>query len=101
AIITSEDPHAFTPEPKDVTINLNEGLNRRIVEKYRDVVDYDRRTYMELFYRGISFLAQAKKAHDYMETFYVPNIDFDGVNRLRQKTLERILGYARELKAGS
>ncbi|MCL4425003.1 MAG: PRK06851 family protein [Firmicutes bacterium] len=101
ALITSEDPHAFTPGPKDVAVNLNEGLNRRIVEKYRDVVDYDRRTYMELFYRGISFIAQAKKTHDYMETFYVPNMDFEGVSRLRQKTLDRILAYAGELKAGS
>jgi hypothetical protein len=51
--------------------------------------------------RAILFLGQARDAHRFLESCYIPNIDFDAVQRLRERTLQRILEYAGEAPAAS
>jgi hypothetical protein len=54
---------------------------------------------------GMGFIALAKRAHDEMETYYSPHMDFDAIARKRQEILERVLELGslklRELKAGN
>ncbi|NLA60985.1 MAG: hypothetical protein GX863_07845 [Firmicutes bacterium] len=49
-----------------------------------------------LFNLAIFYISQAKQYHDAMERCYAPNMDFGGINRLREKITEKILGYALE-----
>ena len=50
-----------------------------------------------MFNLAIFYIGQAKQYHDAMERFYAPNMDFASIDRLREKTLKRILGYAEEI----
>ena len=43
---------------------------------------------------GISNLKVAKAKHDVIEAYYVPNMNFDEVENLRQELVKRILKYA-------
>lgn len=47
---------------------------------------------------AVSFVARAMSLHDELETFYVPNMDFAGINARRDKILKRILDLAKEVE---
>ena len=49
----------------------------------------------EAMSRAVHFLGEARRAHHFLESFYTPNIDFDAVGELRDKTLQRILATGR------
>jgi uncharacterized protein with HEPN domain len=65
--------------------------------KYEELVAENREMFFDLFNRGIAFIGEAKAIHDKMETYYAPYMDFKAIARLRQRILERILGYAQEV----
>ena len=44
--------------------------------------------------KAVKYIFEAKKNHDRMENLYIPNMDFDKINEIREKTLNRILKYA-------
>jgi hypothetical protein len=41
--------------------------------------------------RGIRYLKEAKKIHDELEEYYISSMDFNSINDLKEKTLQRIL----------
>ena len=41
-------------------------------------------------HRAVTALSQAKQLHDELETFYVPNMDFEGWQRTLDETLESL-----------
>lgn len=98
AVVTSAEPHVYPPDETDLVIDMNGCLSRKVVEKYADLVAYDREEFARLFDKAVSFIARAKKTHDKMESYYVPNMDFATVGALREKTLARILAYAGEVR---
>ncbi len=72
--------------------DLNEYMCKgRYDEKARDQAVMD-----ILLSNAVKYINEAKKTHDHMETFYIPNMDFEQISEVRQKTLDRILGYAEE-----
>ncbi|MEW6522511.1 MAG: PRK06851 family protein [Bacillota bacterium] len=103
ALTKSIEPHTYTPGPGDTLIDMNQCLVPVIASKYKDVVAGNAALFEQLFSRAIEFIGRAKSVHDLLESYYVPNMDFDGIERLRTKTLDRILRYAREveLKVGN
>jgi hypothetical protein len=46
---------------------------------------------------AVDFIYRAKKTHDEMETFYIPNMNFADIEARRQKVLARILELAEEV----
>lgn len=96
ALVTSEAPHEYSAQPGDEFIDMNECVSPEIRERYRDVVAYDKQLCDELLDKAISFIARAKQAHDKMEEYYVSNMDFAAIVKMRDKTLKRILAYAEE-----
>ncbi len=75
-------------------IDMNKYLNYAIIDQYFDVLQYDFKVYSELLDSAIRTIHDAKKSHDYMETLYIPHMDFDKVKESGLKMLERILKYA-------
>lgn len=96
ALITSVEPHVWTPRKDDIVIDMEQCLDRTVVERNARIVDYDRSLMQEAMDRAIFFLGQARDAHRFLESLYTPNIDFDAVKGLRERTLNRILEYASE-----
>ncbi len=94
-IITSVFPHKYELKVGE-TIDMNVGLAGYIETKYNKIIEDDLRYEKDLLNLGISYIQQAKKLHDEMEQYYIPNMDFEAISELREKTLKRIIGYAEE-----
>lgn len=94
ALITSTPPHNQNLTTATEVIDMNDCLDTDIIFRLEPVTDYDRSTFWELFGKAGSYIHEAKKLHDELETYYIPNINFSGVDALRTKTLARIVGYA-------
>ncbi len=92
SITTSSKYHTVLTEGKEV-IDLNQYPDREILMKNRDVIDYNRLEFEGLLNRAVMTIEQAKKLHDHMETYYIPNMDFDAVEKCRRETVERVLEY--------
>jgi len=99
AIITSVEPHEWKGLPDsatdDTVIDMEQCLNPATVRRNQDIIEYDRKLMHEAMSRAVHFLGEARRAHHFLESFYTPNIDFDAVSELREKTLQRILATGR------
>lgn len=96
AVTTSVKPHITVLEGAEMTVNMNDCLKPEIAAKYADVTDFNREMFWSLFNKAISYISQSKKLHDELETYYVPNMNFTGIQELWQKTLNRVLAYAEQ-----
>lgn len=94
ALITSTPPHNQSFDNATLVIDMNECLDQAIISQLDAVITYDRTTFWELFDKAGWYIKEAKKLHDELETYYVPNIAFCGVDALRKITLARIAGFA-------
>lgn len=79
-------------------VNLDEYLDQSVLEVYSDVLEYNKAEFEALLNRAIFTIGKAKAVHDRMETYYIPNMDFEAVQRCWESTMERILAYAEECK---
>jgi hypothetical protein len=98
ALTKSIEPHAYVPGPNDTIIDMNECRDREVLKAHEPQVERAREEFSRLFNLAIFYIGQAKQYHDAMERFYAPNMDFAGIDRLRKRIMERILGYAGEVQ---
>ncbi|WP_371381562.1 PRK06851 family protein [Sporomusa aerivorans] len=91
ALLTSTPPHNLSASEAAATIDMNECLDQTIIDKLTAVTDYDRTAFWEFFGKAGSYIKEAKKLHDELEKFYIPNINFSGVDELWENTLARIV----------
>ncbi len=93
AVMTSAFPHTISPVNTELTIDMNECLKQSKCIKYDDELAYNRIYFLQHFQNAISQINKAKQLHDVLETYYVPNMNFTGVEQLWEKTLQRLLAY--------
>lgn len=74
-------------------INLGEFINKEKISDYKEELEVDEKILDELINYAISNLKKAKSNHDVIENYYIPNMDFDKVNELKDQLIERILKY--------
>ncbi|MDF2873438.1 MAG: hypothetical protein K0R22_121 [Sporomusa sp.] len=91
ALITSVPPHNQPTYGATAVIDMNDCLDQQIIHHLEPVTDYDRTAFWELFSKAGMYIKDAKKLQDQLETYYAPNINFNGADTLRDKTLARIL----------
>ena len=97
AVVTSSKPHKYIPDtPAALAIDLDLGLRATSLSGWTEAATTDESLFFNLLERAVAYIAKAKKLHDEMETYYVPNMNFTAIDDFRQKTLQRILGYAAE-----
>lgn len=96
AITTSVEPHITPIEGAELTINMNDCLKPEVAAQYAEVVEFNKKMFWLLFTKAVSYISQSKKLHDELETYYVPNMNFAGVQQLWQKTLDRVLAYTEQ-----
>jgi hypothetical protein len=73
------------------SIDFEPYMNKRVLEKYSKEVQFDKEQFDLLLREAVETLKEAKAMHDYMETFYVPNMDFGAISQRRNELIERIL----------
>lgn len=75
------------------TIDLNNYINKEKLSSYEEEINCDKKIFDELIGYAILNLKNAKSKHDIIESYYVPNMQFDKIEILRNKILQRILEY--------
>ncbi|MDD4601109.1 ATP-dependent RecD-like DNA helicase [bioreactor metagenome] len=95
ALTTSVRPHCIPVDGAELVIDMNDCLNLDIAKRYTAIVEYDRENFWTLFDKAISYISQSKKLHDELETYYVPYMNFAGIQALWEKTRARVKGYAK------
>lgn len=96
AITTAVEPHRYDLKKVTGVVNMDECLAPYITTKYGQIIQQDRQLLENLLEMAVSIIGEAKATHDKMEEYYIPNMNFAAVAELRQKTLNRILDYAKE-----
>jgi len=95
-VVSSAGPHIYDARPGDTVLHVGEFIFETRLNQFKEDWQLAKEGFDAALLRAISFLARAKAAHDRLETFYVPNMDFEAINNLRNKTLTRILGYLKD-----
>ncbi len=98
-VITATPPHEYKASPGDIVLDTSEFTYPANLKAFEPDMAEANRRYHEALTRGISFLERAKTVHDALEAYYVPHMDFDGVNACRETLVNRINNYAAESKA--
>jgi len=93
AIITSNTSHPYSPKADDTVLNTEMFINRSAVKVYAEDLDKAQDLYGDSIKRAIGFIARAKKAHDDLESYYIPYMDFPSLNKRRDSILQRIMNY--------
>jgi Mrp family chromosome partitioning ATPase len=97
ALTTAVEPHLMSLDSSKTTIiDLNDCLNSTVGCKDEAAIGENQQLIAALFEKAFAHLYQAKVAHDAMEQYYIPNMDFAAIAKLGERTLERILNYDRE-----
>lgn len=96
-VTTSNEYHLSEVENPLEVIDMNSYLDEKVLNKYKEELSFDKIQFDNLLKKGISTLGKAKELHDQMETFYIPNMDFDKVQEVWEKTMDRILKYEKEI----
>ena len=99
AVINNVEPHIYRPKEGDSVIDTMTCMDPVVNAAYLAEKGAARGMYRQCMEQGISFIGRAKKAHDEMENYYVPFMDFEAINARREKTLHRILELAEEFKS--
>jgi len=74
-------------------IDLDEYINKKIYNNYKDSIEDNKKVYENLISIGIENLAGAKKNHDLMEAQYIPNMNYDEINKVKNRIIEIISEY--------
>jgi hypothetical protein len=90
AIINSMEPHCFTCLNAWQEIDTAE-FAYELPQSLQEEKQLFRQRYQIALNEAVSFLAKAKSAHDELEKLYIHNIDFVGIDRLRQEILECVV----------
>jgi hypothetical protein len=70
--------------------------NSYTLNKNREEINTDIEMFYELLEKGLKCISSAKVLHDQMETYYIPNMNFDKINEVTEKVINKILRYEKD-----
>jgi hypothetical protein len=76
---------------KFVSIDMQQFLNPKILACYKDDLYQNLNEMNDLLSIALLTINRAKVLHDQLETYYIPNIDFEAINKCFDKTMARVL----------
>ncbi|MCX7922604.1 MAG: PRK06851 family protein [Clostridia bacterium] len=90
AFTTTNTYHSSSAN-KLVSIDMLQYLDQKILECHKDDLQQNSIEVDNLLSVALSTISRAKALHDELETYYVPNINFEAINKCFEKTMDRIL----------
>ena len=90
SIATSSRYHVVLTEDRE-NYNLDDYLDTAVIKYYKDIAEYNKLEFEGLLNRAILTIQKAKKVHDEMEQYYIPNMDFNALQKCRRETVKKIL----------
>lgn len=97
AIITSNEINKKNFDGNQ--IYMDNLLNSFVINKNREEIRQSTEIFYELLNKGLSIISSAKLLHDEMETYYVPNMNFDKINEITKKLIAKLEGYEKDYLA--
>ncbi|MCM8709899.1 PRK06851 family protein [Clostridium sp. SYSU_GA19001] len=94
AVVTSNEINNRKLEGKQ--IYMDNYLNSNVLGKNREEIKQVSEIFYELLNKGLKIIASAKILHDQMETYYIPNMNFDKVNKISENIINKLLGYEKD-----
>jgi cytidylate kinase len=95
-VTTAVPPHRIDQSQASFIMNMNQCVDLAKTIPQNSAIETAKTQVENLLKQAITTIAQAKAAHDQMERYYIPHMNFDAINELRRRTQERILKYAME-----
>lgn len=92
AFVTSREGMRYDG-PAYRRVRIDAMISSACCQRYKARLRFTRRIAQALREEGLEALKDAKTAHDALEAVYHPNVDFDGVDALTARELERIESY--------
>lgn len=80
-------------EDNGEVVDLNKFVNEKSLCYYREEIELDLGYVGIMVQEAIKCINKAKKNHDELEKYYIPNMDFHAVDQLRENILQKILRY--------
>jgi len=95
AVLDGSQPHLIEPHrPGDRVIDLMEYADKAALEQQQTVLSEKQRQFEEAVQAAVGEIAQAKKLHDQLETYYIEAMDFDEVDAVRERVINKVLNLA-------
>lgn len=89
-IITSSEPHTYSPGPNDQIVDLDQLVSRKLLEKYTEDLAESNRRFDAAIQRALDFMGRVKEYRDQLESYYIANMDFEAINEFRTQLAGRI-----------
>ncbi len=90
SITTSNKYHNADINPT-LKINFNDLLDQDILRKYKEEIVFNQKEFELLLNKAVKTIHQAKEKHDELEGFYIPNMNYNEVQKCQEETLKRII----------
>ena len=71
-------------------IDMNDIINWSKLEELKPMLADSGRRMSELLKEAIKCIVRAKKEHDHLESYYIPNMDFKKIDALRDEIIGKI-----------
>lgn len=89
SLTTSNSYHQAGVDRAEV-IDLDSYLNHKVLDRYKNIIDFNDNETDNLLNRAVQTIKQAKKYHDELENYYIPNMNFNELTKFRDYTLARL-----------
>ncbi len=90
AFTTANSYHSSRVD-KFTSIDMQHFLNESVISAHEYDLNQNLKEFDNLMSVALDTIHKAKDLHDRLETYYIPNINFDAVNLCFEKTMKRIL----------
>lgn len=74
-------------------LDFNQFIDYSILDAYAKHFAFAKERFENGVQEAVHFIEQAKSYHDELESYYIPAMDFEGINNLQQDLLERFREY--------
>lgn len=99
ALVVNSEPYAYTPNYGGTIVTLDFELSvncdQLMIDCEEEIVDCQIRVNQHIA-RALRHSKKAKATHDLLETYYVPAMNFNGIEDKLKSVLTRILAYEEE-----
>lgn len=75
-------------------VDFGQMLDSSKIVHYKPDLEYNSIEFDRLLNKALSLLNKEKQLHDEIESYYIPHMDFQAIDKKQQEIMDRILGYA-------
>lgn len=75
----------YVSKHTDKIIDLDAYADTGIISRHKDIIAYDRRQFDVLLNMAVDTIKVAKSIHDTLETYYIPYMKFEKIDKLKEK----------------